>query len=114
MDDIVDRSCLIGYKVRNYTTWVFGDYELTHSKETYQPRMRWDRNIFYDSHGDGAPQKRLKRLKLDIVLSWRQNIKQKRMLNQLNMECWNLCRGEPWMIVFKKLSCLIVFVRHGA
>ena len=60
------------------------------------------------------PQKRLKRLKLDIVLSWRQNIKQKRMLNQLNMECWNLCRGEPWMIVFKKLSCLIVFVRHGA
>ena len=57
MDDIVDRSCLIGYKVRNYTTWVFGDYELTHSKETYQPRMRWDRNMFYDSHGDGTPPK---------------------------------------------------------
>lgn len=113
MDDIVDRSCLIGYKVRIILPG-FLEYELTHSKETYQPRMRWDRNIFYDSHGDSTPQKRLKRLKLDIVLSWRQNIKQKRMLNQLNMECWNLCRGEPWMIVFKKLSCLIVFVRHGA
>lgn len=32
--DIADDCGLIGYKKGSYTTWVVGNYELAHGKET--------------------------------------------------------------------------------
>jgi len=37
-----------------YTTWVIGDYEPAHKRDTYQPSstMRWHSDILNSSNGD--------------------------------------------------------------
>ena len=90
------------------------EYELTHSKETYQPRMRWDRNIFYDSHGDSTPPKAVETSKVGHRSFLEAEYQAKTDVKPTKHGVLEPLPGEPWMIVFKKLSCLIVFVRHGA